>query len=158
MPHPDYMRAVRGVFNNLLTAAGFTAPSVCILPLQWRTKNTQDILDLIYKSIVRTPMILQAQAAGARERISPSYRGRSRKLPKGRRHRAAIPRGLSNGDFWVSTCTSNQRPTMRASGAPVSVRCRVPSSLHFSVPAQHDRLGSASGLPWEDLDLIAIVH
>ena len=55
--------------NRALTAAGFNAPSVRILQLQWRTKKPQDILDLIYKSIVRTPMILQAQAEDARERI-----------------------------------------------------------------------------------------
>lgn len=55
--------------KRALTAAGFTAPSVCILQLQWRTKSPQDILDLIYKSVVRTPMILQAQTADARERI-----------------------------------------------------------------------------------------
>jgi hypothetical protein len=55
--------------NRALIAAGFNAPSVRILQLQWRTKNPHDILDLIYKSIVRTPMILQAQAADAQERI-----------------------------------------------------------------------------------------
>jgi ubiquinone/menaquinone biosynthesis C-methylase UbiE len=55
--------------KRVLIAAGFDTPSVDVLPLQWQTKNASDILDLIYKSIVRTPMILEAQAADARERI-----------------------------------------------------------------------------------------
>lgn len=55
--------------RRALTAAGFTAPSVRILELRWRTEDPQDVLDLIYKSIVRTPMILQAQTDDARERI-----------------------------------------------------------------------------------------
>lgn len=55
--------------NRALTAAGFIAPAVRILPLQWKANNPQDILDLIYKSVVRTPMILQAQTPDARERI-----------------------------------------------------------------------------------------
>jgi ubiquinone/menaquinone biosynthesis C-methylase UbiE len=58
--------------ERALTTAGFTAPSVRILQLQWRTKNAQDVLDLIYRSIVRTPMILQAQSDDARERIHRS--------------------------------------------------------------------------------------
>lgn len=55
--------------RRALTAAGFAAPSVRILELCWRTKDPQDVLALIYKSIVRTPMILQAQTDDARERI-----------------------------------------------------------------------------------------
>jgi ubiquinone/menaquinone biosynthesis C-methylase UbiE len=55
--------------KRALVTAGFNEPSVQIMQLQWRTKNPQDVLDLIYKSIVRTPMILQAQSDDARERI-----------------------------------------------------------------------------------------
>ena len=55
--------------NRALTAAGFIAPAVRILHLQWKASNPQDVLDLIYKSIVRTPMILQAQSQDARDRI-----------------------------------------------------------------------------------------
>jgi hypothetical protein len=55
--------------KRALKAAGFNEPSVRILQLRWRRKNPQDVLDLIYESIVRTPMILQAQSDDARERI-----------------------------------------------------------------------------------------
>lgn len=52
-----------------LYAAGFTAPETASLQLTWETKDPQAILELIYKSIVRTPMVLRAQTDQARERI-----------------------------------------------------------------------------------------
>lgn len=55
--------------SRALIAAGFIAPALRILHLQWNANKPQDVLDLIYKSIVRTPMILQAQSRDARERI-----------------------------------------------------------------------------------------
>lgn len=39
------------------------------LQLEWRTNDPEGILELIYKSVVRTPMILQAQTDDAREAI-----------------------------------------------------------------------------------------
>ncbi|MEO8159217.1 MAG: methyltransferase domain-containing protein [Betaproteobacteria bacterium] len=55
--------------HRALSTAGFTAPSVGIRQLRWRTKDPHDVLDLIYRSVVRIPMILQAQTDEARERI-----------------------------------------------------------------------------------------
>jgi SAM-dependent methyltransferase len=55
--------------ERLLKGAGFTAPSIRAINLSWRTLNAQDVLDLIYKSVVRTPMILEAQTNEAREKI-----------------------------------------------------------------------------------------
>ena len=52
-----------------LSANGFRDITTEIIPLQWQTDDPQDILDMIYKSIVRTPMILMAQAPEAREQI-----------------------------------------------------------------------------------------
>ena len=52
-----------------LRAAGFAAPATQNLQLKWQTQDPKAILELIYKSIVRTPMILQAQTEEARERI-----------------------------------------------------------------------------------------
>jgi SAM-dependent methyltransferase len=52
-----------------LLAAGFAAPTAKILDLEWQTNDPRDILELIYKSIVRIPMILLAQTDDARERI-----------------------------------------------------------------------------------------
>jgi ubiquinone/menaquinone biosynthesis C-methylase UbiE len=52
-----------------LTAAGFVAPRVAVLPLSWRATTPTDVLDLIYKGAVRTPMVLEAQTTHAREAI-----------------------------------------------------------------------------------------
>jgi len=52
-----------------LTAAGFVAPRVAVLPLSWRAATPADVLDLIYKGAVRTPMVLEAQTTHAREAI-----------------------------------------------------------------------------------------
>ena len=55
--------------RRVLTAAQFTAPIVSTIPIAWHGKTPQDVLDLIYKSTVRTPMLLEAQTPEARERI-----------------------------------------------------------------------------------------
>ena len=52
-----------------LTEAGFATPRVTVLPLTWTAARPEEVLDLIYKGAVRTPMILEAQTAQAREAI-----------------------------------------------------------------------------------------
>jgi ubiquinone/menaquinone biosynthesis C-methylase UbiE len=52
-----------------LRAAGFVEPVTKTIQLGWQTKYPEGVLELIYKGIVRTPMILQAQTEDARERI-----------------------------------------------------------------------------------------
>jgi len=53
----------------VLTAAQFVAPTVSTVPVTWYGKTPQDLLDLIYKSTVRTPMLLEAQTPEARQKI-----------------------------------------------------------------------------------------
>lgn len=55
--------------RRVLTAAGFITPTVSTISLTWHGRTPQDVLDLIYKSTVRTLMVLEAQTADARERI-----------------------------------------------------------------------------------------
>lgn len=55
--------------KKVLTEVGFISPEVTILPLVWRTTKPQDLLDLIYKSLVRTSMLLEAQTTQARHLI-----------------------------------------------------------------------------------------
>ena len=69
-PAPPIFRfADTGECARALRAAGFTAPETTSLQLTWGTKDPQAILELIYKSVVRTPMVLRAQTEEARERI-----------------------------------------------------------------------------------------
>ena len=60
--------------RRVLTAAQFITPTVSTIPLTWYGKTPQDLLDLIYKSTVRTPMLLEAQTPEARERIHEAIR------------------------------------------------------------------------------------
>jgi ubiquinone/menaquinone biosynthesis C-methylase UbiE len=55
--------------QRALTAAGFMAPEIKTISLKWRTAKPENILELIYKSIVRTPLLLEAQSAQARDSI-----------------------------------------------------------------------------------------
>jgi SAM-dependent methyltransferase len=57
----ECVRAVRSV--------GFLDPEVSRLELKWTANRSEEILELIYKSVVRTPMVLNAQTPEARERI-----------------------------------------------------------------------------------------
>ncbi len=69
-PSPSFFRFanVEECFKAL-SAAGFAAPRTQKIQLKWQTEDPNAILKLIYKSIVRAPMILQAQTEEARERI-----------------------------------------------------------------------------------------
>ena len=44
-------------------------PEVRVVPLVWRNRSAQAIIDAIYKGGVRTAMVMQAQSAEARARI-----------------------------------------------------------------------------------------
>ncbi|MEZ4863680.1 MAG: methyltransferase domain-containing protein [Caldilineaceae bacterium] len=55
--------------QKVLTTVGFVDVTVETLPLTWRAQQTQDYLDLLYQSAVRTPMLLDYQEAVDREKI-----------------------------------------------------------------------------------------
>jgi hypothetical protein len=48
---------------------GFIDVEVSELPLVWEPKTPRELLDLIYKSSVRTAMLLEMQATAALERV-----------------------------------------------------------------------------------------
>jgi SAM-dependent methyltransferase len=69
-PAPPMFRfADREECFRALRSAGFAEPKAHRLDLEWKAREPRDILDLIYKSVVRTPMILLAQTERAREQI-----------------------------------------------------------------------------------------
>lgn len=55
--------------RKVLMTAGFSAITVSEIPLVWRCASAQDAVEVIYKSTVRTAMLLERQAPEARERI-----------------------------------------------------------------------------------------
>lgn len=77
--------------HNTLTAAGFLAPETSKIPLTWYGKDPRDLLDLFYKSAVRTPMVLQRQTAEAREQIHEAILTGTERFREGERIAIAIP-------------------------------------------------------------------
>lgn len=66
---PGDRLAAPEVVSEILSAAGFVEPEVRVVPLVWRNRSAQAIIDAIYKGGVRTAMVMQAQSADARARI-----------------------------------------------------------------------------------------
>jgi ubiquinone/menaquinone biosynthesis C-methylase UbiE len=69
--------------EKALTAASFVDTEITVLPLIWRTAKPDDVLELLYKGAVRTPMVLNAQTAAAREAIHTAIREGSEAFRKG---------------------------------------------------------------------------
>ncbi len=57
------------VCRRILTATGFAEPAVAEIPIVLRCASGEDLLDIIYKSTVRTRALLEAQEPAAREKI-----------------------------------------------------------------------------------------
>lgn len=55
--------------RRALLAVGFAEITSRVLPLQWRPASAEAALEMLYKSVVRMPMILEAQTDAAREQI-----------------------------------------------------------------------------------------
>lgn len=55
--------------GRVLREAGFVEPRFAEVPLAFRPEKPEDVLELTYKSAVRTPMVLRLQSDEARERI-----------------------------------------------------------------------------------------
>ena len=72
-----------GECTKALTLAGFVDPEVTVLPLTWHASQPEDVLNLIYKGAVRTPMILDAQTVQAREAIHRAILEGSKAFRKG---------------------------------------------------------------------------
>ena len=83
--------------EKALTAAGFTDAKTEVLPLVWDASQPSDALDLIYKSVVRMPMILNAQPEPARERIHEAILAGAEERRDGSSIRFAFPAAMVTG-------------------------------------------------------------
>ena len=91
-PAPPFFRFANAEeCHNTLTAAGFLAPATSKIACTWYGKTPRDLLDLFYKSAVRTPMILERQTAEARERIHQAILSGAERFRVGERIAIAIP-------------------------------------------------------------------
>ncbi|MDX1512436.1 MAG: methyltransferase domain-containing protein, partial [Gammaproteobacteria bacterium] len=66
---PMFRLADPGVSETILRDTGFRDVKSRILSLEWRPPSPEAVLDLLYKSVVRMPMILNAQSDSARRKI-----------------------------------------------------------------------------------------
>lgn len=83
--------------EKALAAAGFVDARASLLQLQWTTNRSNDALDLIYKSVVRMPMILRAQPEAARERIHEAILAGAEERRDGETIRFAFPAAMVTG-------------------------------------------------------------
>ncbi len=77
--------------RRVLTDAGFAEARVSEIPLCFRPRSPEDVLELAYKSAVRTPMVLNLQSDAARERIHAAIRDGAKRFTKGGRMELAMP-------------------------------------------------------------------
>ena len=89
----------------------------------WRTRRGADLLDLIYKSLVRAPMLIEHQQAEAKERVKADIVARAEAFRSGRPDRASVPlpsrrpppsRSLAIASSWSSCTNFNRRPSARS--------------------------------------------
>lgn len=91
-PAPPFFRfASVEECHKTLTDSGFNSISNAKIPLTWRGETSQDLLDLIYKSVVRTPMVLERQTPEALERIHEAILSGAERFRAGERLAIAIP-------------------------------------------------------------------
>jgi hypothetical protein len=83
--------------RTTLERLGFNDVRTSVLNLVWEPVRGEDILDMIYKSVVRTPMLLELQTLEARERIHADIVENSEKLRVGDKLRIEFPAALVTG-------------------------------------------------------------
>jgi hypothetical protein len=66
---PAFLYGTENEAQKALTAGGFVHTTIQTAVLRWHPKDTEEILELLYKSIVRLTLVLKAQSEEARERI-----------------------------------------------------------------------------------------
>ena len=83
--------------KSALSAVGFVEVEVNELPLVWEPTSPREVLDLIYKSTVRTAMLLEMQATDALERIHQAVLDGVLQFKRGDAFRVAFPAVMAVG-------------------------------------------------------------
>lgn len=82
----------------ILTRTGFNEVRTSVLDLSWDFQNGEELLDFIYKSTVRLPMVLDRQASGDRERIHAAILSKAESCRVNDKIRLAFPMMLVVGE------------------------------------------------------------
>jgi SAM-dependent methyltransferase len=95
-PAPPTFRFSKPVeCRKALTQAGFVDASVRELALKWRAPSIEAILDCIYKSTVRTSMLLERQTPAALDRIHQAIRDNAERFAHDGAYEIAWPAVLA---------------------------------------------------------------
>ena len=81
--------------RKALTQAGFVDASVVELALEWSAPSIEAILDFIYKSTVRTSMVLERQTPDALDRIHRAICEGAEHFARGGAYKIAWPAVLA---------------------------------------------------------------
>ena len=81
--------------RSTLTRAGFVDASIVELALEWRAPSVEAILDFMYKSTVRTAMVLERQTPDALDRIEGAIRDDAERFARGGAYQIAWPAVLA---------------------------------------------------------------
>ena len=81
-PGPDYVFGDPATCEQTLLSAGFAEPAVSELPIVARLSRAEEILDILYKSNVRSKALLDAQEPEAREKIDWAIAENARRFEK----------------------------------------------------------------------------
>lgn len=83
--------------RKVMASTGFDGITVTEIPLVWRCATAQDAVEVIYKSTVRTAMLLEQQTAQERERIQKVIIDGAARFREGRGYALAFPAVLVAG-------------------------------------------------------------
>jgi SAM-dependent methyltransferase len=124
-PAPPFFRfADPDECRRVLTAAQFITPTVSTIPLTWHGVTPRDVLDLIYRSTVRTRMVLEAQTAEARERIHEAILTGAAKYRVGDGIAMALPAVMATATKACTGTSSTHRTTQPPGRVPALVEKR----------------------------------
>lgn len=91
---PMFRYADPAVAEAALAIAGFTDISFQQLDLEWSCDTPEDVLTMIYGSIVRTPMVLERQTPEAREKVHQAILEKAESYRRDGKIRLAFPAAL----------------------------------------------------------------
>ena len=81
--------------HRTLKRAGFTDVETTVIDLAWESESSQDLLELIYKTTVRGPMLIEHQTSKARAEIRSAIVQGAEQRRRGGKIRLSFPASLA---------------------------------------------------------------
>ncbi len=91
---PMFRYSAQETSTAALAKAGFADPEFQRLDLEWSCEQPEDVLEMIYKSIVRAPMVLERQTDEVRQIIDNEIKEKAEGYRRDGKIRVAFPAAL----------------------------------------------------------------